>query len=53
MLSFAFMRHAYMAGTIIAIISGVIGVYVIGRNMSFLSHMLSEIGFLGPRLEFL
>ncbi|KRN60421.1 ABC-type Mn2+ Zn2+ transport system, permease component [Pediococcus inopinatus] len=41
------MRHAYMAGTIIAIISGIIGVYVIGRNMSFLSHMLSEIGFSG------
>ncbi|KRN51726.1 ABC-type Mn2+ Zn2+ transport system, permease component [Pediococcus damnosus] len=36
-----------MAGTIIAVISGIIGVYVIGRNMSFLSHMLSEIGFSG------
>ncbi|MDN5575931.1 MAG: metal ABC transporter permease [Pediococcus sp.] len=47
MLSFAFMRHAYIAGTMIAVISGIIGVYVIGRNMSFLSHMLSEIGFSG------
>ena len=47
MFSFEFMRNAYLAGTFIAIISGVMGVYVVGRNMSFLSHMLSEIGFSG------
>ncbi len=36
-----------MAGTLIAIISGIMGVFVIARNMSFLTHTLSEIGFAG------
>lgn len=47
MFSFEFMQNAYIAGTFIAIICGIIGVYVVGRNMSYLSHMLSEIGFSG------
>ncbi|MEE6711745.1 metal ABC transporter permease [Pediococcus acidilactici] len=47
MFSFEFMQNAYIAGTFIAIICGIMGVYVVGRNMSFLSHMLSEIGFSG------
>lgn len=45
--SFEFMQNAYIAGTFIAIVCGIMGVYVVGRNMSFLSHMLSEIGFSG------
>ncbi|KRN59261.1 metal ABC transporter permease [Limosilactobacillus secaliphilus] len=47
MFSLAFMRHAFVASTFIAIISGVIGVFVVARNMSFLTHTLSEIGFAG------
>ncbi len=47
MLSYPFMQNAYMAGTLIAIISGIMGVFVIARNMSFLTHTLSEIGFAG------
>lgn len=47
MFELSFMRHAFAAGTIIAIVSGMIGVFVVARNMSFLTHTLSEIGFAG------
>lgn len=47
MFSFEFMRNAYLAGTLIAIVSGIMGVFVIARNMSFMTHTLSEIGFAG------
>lgn len=47
MLSYDFMRHAVVAGTFIAIICGTMGVFVIARNMSFLTHTLAEIGFAG------
>ncbi|KIS04158.1 metal ABC transporter permease [Paucilactobacillus wasatchensis] len=47
MFSFDFMRHAFMAGTFIGLICGIIGVFVIARSMSFLTHTLSEIGFAG------
>lgn len=47
MLALSFMRHAFVAGTFIAILSGLVGVFVIARDMSFLTHTLSEIGFAG------
>jgi len=47
MLSFDFMRHALVAGTFIAVICGMMGVFVIARSMSFLTHTLAEIGFAG------
>ncbi|MDA5387818.1 metal ABC transporter permease [Loigolactobacillus backii] len=47
MFSLEFMRNAFVASTFIAIISGIIGVFVSARNMSFLTHTLSEIGFSG------
>ncbi|USS90159.1 metal ABC transporter permease [Fructilactobacillus carniphilus] len=47
MFSFDFMRNAYLASTMIAIVCGFIGVFVVARNMSFLTHTLSEIGFAG------
>ena len=47
MFSLEFMRNAFVASTFIAIISGIIGVFVSARNMSFLTHTLSEIGFAG------
>lgn len=47
MLRFDFMRHAFVASTFIAIICGIMGVFVIARNMSFLTHTLAEIGFAG------
>lgn len=47
MLTLAFMRHAFVAGTFIAIVSGIVGVFVVARQLSFLTHTLSEIGFAG------
>ncbi|CCI84318.1 ABC transporter permease [Lactobacillus pasteurii DSM 23907 = CRBIP 24.76] len=47
MFEFVFMRYAFLASTFIAITCGVVGVYVVARNYSFLAHTLSEIGFAG------
>ena len=47
MLTLSFMRHAFVASTFIAIVSGFVGVFVVARNLSFLTHTLSEIGFAG------
>ncbi|MCD2255474.1 metal ABC transporter permease [Agrilactobacillus fermenti] len=47
MFALVFMRNAYLASTFIALTCGVIGVFVVARNLSFLSHTLSEIGFAG------
>lgn len=42
-----FMRHAFEAGTIIAIVAGVIGYFVVLRQSSFAAHALSHVGFAG------
>jgi zinc/manganese transport system permease protein len=42
-----FMQHAFIAGTLVAIMCGVIGVFVIARNLSFIAHTFSHIGFSG------
>ena len=47
MFEYEFMREAFIASTFIAITAGLVGVFVVSRNMSFLSHTLSEIGFAG------
>lgn len=47
MFQYEFMRYAFLASTFIAITCGVVGVYVVARNFSFLAHTLSEIGFAG------
>lgn len=47
MFAFDFMRHAFVASTFIALTCGIIGVFVVARELSFLTHMLSEIGFAG------
>lgn len=47
MFALSFMRHAFVAGTFIAIVSGLIGVFVVARGLPFLTHTLSEIGFAG------
>ena len=41
------MQNALVAGTLIAIVSAVVGTFVVARRMSFLTHTLSEIGFAG------
>lgn len=47
MLQYDFMQHAFLAGTIVAIMCGAIGVFVIARNLSFIAHTFSHIGFSG------
>ncbi|MGI0045961.1 MAG: iron chelate uptake ABC transporter family permease subunit [Nitrosotalea sp.] len=47
MLQYQFMQHAFEAGTIIAIIAGIVGYFVVLRHSSFAAHALSHIGFAG------
>jgi zinc/manganese transport system permease protein len=47
MLSFAFMRNAFTAGTASAIVAGLVGYFVVLRGSSFAAHAISHIGFAG------
>ncbi|CAM3154844.1 metal ABC transporter permease [Sporolactobacillus spathodeae] len=47
MFAYDFMRHAFIAGTLIAIMCGAIGVFIMARNLSFIAHTFSHIGFAG------
>ncbi len=47
MLGYQFMQHAYEAGTIVALIAGVTGYFVVLRKSAFTAHAFSEIGFAG------
>ncbi len=42
-----FMRNAFLAGTIVAVLAGVVGYFVVLKRLSFTSHALSHIGFAG------
>jgi zinc/manganese transport system permease protein len=42
-----FMVHAFEAGTVVAIVAGSIGYFVVLRGSSFAAHALSHIGFAG------
>jgi zinc/manganese transport system permease protein len=44
---YAFMQHAFEAGTVVALSAGVIGYFVVLRGLSFAAHALSHIGFAG------
>jgi zinc/manganese transport system permease protein len=44
---YEFMVHAFEAGTIIAIVAGTIGYFVVLRGSAFAAHALSHIGFAG------
>ncbi len=47
MLSFAFMRNAFISGTAIALTAGVIGYFMVLRGQSFAGHTISQTGFAG------
>lgn len=47
MWKYAFMQHAFEGGTIIAILAGVTGYFVVLRRSAFTAHAFSEIGFAG------
>jgi zinc/manganese transport system permease protein len=44
---YAFMRNAFAAGTIVALVAGTVGYFVVMRGLSFAGHALSHIGFAG------
>ena len=44
---FQFEQHAFEAGTVVAIIAGIVGYFVVLRRSAFASHALSHIGFAG------
>ena len=47
MWQYDFMRHAFEAGTIVAIVAGIVGYFIVLRRSSFAAHALSHIGFTG------
>lgn len=44
---YAFMVHAFEAGSIVAVVAGAIGYFVVLRGSAFAAHALSHIGFAG------
>jgi zinc/manganese transport system permease protein len=47
LLQFHFMQNAYAAGTLVALLAGVAGYFVVLRGQSFVAHTLSQVGFPG------
>ncbi len=47
MWQYTFMQHAFEAGTIVAIVAGIVGYFVVLRRLSFAAHALSHAGFAG------
>ncbi|HEV2519099.1 MAG TPA: metal ABC transporter permease [Thermoplasmata archaeon] len=47
MWQFEFMRNAFEAGTVIAIVAGIIGYFVVLRRSAFATHALGHVGFSG------
>lgn len=47
MWQYDFVRHAFEAGTVVAIVAGIVGYFVVIRRLSFAAHALSHIGFAG------
>lgn len=47
LLEFPFMRNALMAGTIVAVLAGILGWFVVLRGETFTAHTLSVVGFPG------
>jgi zinc/manganese transport system permease protein len=47
MWQYQFMQHAFEAGTVIAILAGVTGYFVVLRKSAFVAHAFADIGFAG------
>ncbi len=47
MLAYDFMRTAFMASGIVAILSGLVGYFLVLRNQTFAGHALAHVGFTG------
>lgn len=47
MLSYDFMRSAFAAATIVAIVAGLVGYFLVLRGQTFAGHALAHVGFTG------
>jgi zinc/manganese transport system permease protein len=47
LLQFHFMQNALLTGTLVALVAGVIGYFVVLRGQTFATHTLSQVGFPG------
>src|SRR5271169_6738805 len=47
MLEYEFMRTALAAGSLVAVVAGAVGFFLILRNLTFAGHALSHVGFAG------
>src|SRR5246127_2225810 len=47
MLEYDFMQNAFAAATIVAIVSGLVGYFLVLRGQTFAGHALSHVGFTG------
>ena len=47
MWAYSFMRNAFEAGTVVSVVAGVVGYFVVLRRTSFAAHALSHVGFAG------
>jgi zinc/manganese transport system permease protein len=46
-LDYDFMRTAFAASGIVAVMAGIVGVFMVGRGQTFAGHALSHVGFAG------
>jgi zinc/manganese transport system permease protein len=47
MLDYDFMQNAFAAATVVAIVSGLVGYFLVLRGQAFAAHALSHVGFTG------
>ena len=47
MLAYDFMRHAFAAATIVAVLAGLVGYFLVLRGQTFAGHALAHVGFTG------
>jgi len=47
LLHYPFMRHAFVAGTVAAVLAGTMSYFVVLRQSTFAAHAVAEIGFAG------
>jgi zinc/manganese transport system permease protein len=47
MLSYEFMRHAFAAASVVAVVAGIVGYFLVLRGQTFAGHALAHVGFTG------
>ncbi|MGZ3681572.1 MAG: metal ABC transporter permease, partial [Ktedonobacterales bacterium] len=47
MLGYEFMRHALLAGTLLSLVAGLVGYFVVLRHQAFAGESLSDVAFTG------